>query len=269
MKETSPTFQLERFIHERKQLTLGQRQEARRKLEDLAKTGLGVERLPTQNLAQALANSFYARISPTFLNQSNLGNIFAGHSEFSGKPNYLQINIPKFGVYSLDNPTMELFLYKDIFGYSFRVRSPSNLPRVLRQNLVFATEFGKDPRKDLWVHGEEQESWRPNPSFLGFCKKEKRFPREIKYNYSLSSSFYGFIPQETKAELAEASTIFGKSIFLVAETKPEDWTLQKTPKPKVVQDPLLVGVIQDKCYLIDHFDTTPVEDYARKEFLDD
>jgi len=269
MKETSPTFQLERFIHERKQLTLEQRQEARRKLEDLAKTGLGVERLPTQNLAQALANSFYARISPTFLDQGQIGNVFAGNSEFSGKPNYLQINIPKFGIYSLDNPNMELLLDKDIFSYySFRVNSPSDLPRVLRQNLVFATEFGKDSRKDLWVHGE-QVSWRQDPSFLGFCKKEKRFPKEIKYNYSLSSSFYGFIPQETKAELAEARMIFGKSIFLVAETKSEDWTLQKTPKPKVVQDPLLIGVIQDKCYLIDHFDTTPVEDYARKEFIED
>lgn len=264
MKKTQ-TFELGEFIQERKDLTIEQRREARQRLEELSKTGLGVERLPKENLAQALANSFYAKISPEFLQSHQLtsfciikGLLNSGQRE---------VRVPRFGIYSLDSPliTLELSKVSLVGDYNFRVLSPKGLPQILTEQLVFATEFGKDPHPELWHHYSGlSHRWGPS-SFFGITNK-KRVPKDVQIGYYLSNSFYGFIPETTKAEIREATPIFGKNLFLVAETKPEDWTLQKTPAPRIIEDPLILGVIDRKCYLVDHFDTTPVEEYARQEY---
>lgn len=254
MKQTQTT-ELREFVQERKDLPLEQRIEARQRLEELAKTGLGVERLPRENLAQALANSHYSRISPEFLRQhQTLKDTVQAKGE---------LRVPKFGVYELNDPHMIIFFEKREFGeYVFRVSSPKNLPIVLSEQLLFSTEFGRDNHPELWDH-YPLESRRYSGMF---CRKDKRLPKKLPIWYSLSSLFYGFIPETTKQEIKEAREIFDHSLFLVAETKPEDWAVKSLPPPRLIEDPLILGVIGGKCYLVDHFDTSPVEDYARKEF---
>jgi hypothetical protein len=246
-----------------KKLTLEERRLARKRLEDLTKTGLGIEKLPQENIAQALLGANYSRISSEFLRQYQLvpftlWNVF-------GVKETRSLRLPKFGVYSLNDPMMIFSTTRDEFGCcNFRVLSPDNLPRVLSKELLLATEYGKDSNQDEWQHFNGRSS-----RYSGFFSKRKfRLPKNIEQmDYVFSSSFYGILPEETKQEISEAREIIGKNIFLITETTPSDWEMRRNPKPRVVKDPLLVGVVGDKCYLIDHFDTTPVEDYARREFL--
>lgn len=250
-EQQTQTFELQRYIERKIDLTLEQRREARLKLEELSKTGLGVERLPAENLAQALANAHYPKISPEFLRQNQLA------SE-------IKIRVPKFGVYSLDDPHMIMKLERGEFGNcNFEIAHPKGVPEILVKELLFATEYGKDVHPELWSHyigGSRRYSG-------SFSKRGTRLPKEIeRIAYVMGSSFYGFIPDRTKQEVSEAKTIFGDRLFLIAETKPEDWTLTKIPRPRIVKDPLILGIIANKCYLVDHFDTSPVEDYARREF---
>ena len=251
---------LERFVQPVKTLTLEQRSEARKRLEELTKTGLGVERFPQENLAQALANSFYSRISPEFLRMSQVYH--------SPKNPEFKIRVPKFGVYSLDNPAMNLYFGHEFEeGYFFRVTSPEDFPRILREHLLLSTDFGEDTHSELWCHSPGTSN-RYNGLF---CPKDKKLPKHLRKKYHwnphvLSSTFYGFLPEKTKQEIAEAKPLFRNDLFLVAATKPESWAFTKFSPPKLVRDPLILGIIGEKCYLIDHFDTTPIEDYARREF---
>jgi hypothetical protein len=110
--------------------------------------------------------------------------------------------------------------------------------------------------------------------FYGFEGELRRTPRtrahlrqfgsNVAYskNYHSSAYFNGLIPQKTKEKLSVADQIFWKDSYLVVEIKPEDWNVHR-----VHADPLLISVDKSgKAYLIDHFDTTPMEERVRREF---
>ena len=80
-------------------------------------------------------------------------------------------------------------------------------------------------------------------------------------NTKFSTEFNGLIPVKTKVKAEKAKKDFGEELYLITETKPKDWK-----QKKIVSDPLLIGVLNDKSYLIDHFDCTSMENYIRKEF---
>ncbi|MBS3093700.1 hypothetical protein J4456_03930 [Candidatus Pacearchaeota archaeon] len=80
---------------------------------------------------------------------------------------------------------------------------------------------------------------------------------------NLSSEFNGILPTVTKEKIKIAKSIFPKQVYLFAETKPDEWG-HKEYSP----DPLIVGVsLDNRTYLVDHFNTTKLEDYVRREFL--
>lgn len=82
----------------------------------------------------------------------------------------------------------------------------------------------------------------------------------------IQSKFIGLIPQKTKEKVEKSLEHFFKdAIYLVAETKPEEWNVEK-----IKIDPLVIGLIANKdAHLIAHFDTTPLEDLVKDNFLGD
>lgn len=78
---------------------------------------------------------------------------------------------------------------------------------------------------------------------------------------SWTTAFIGIIPSQIKKRIAIAEHAFSH-LFLIAETEPKDWTGVQT----VNVDPLLIGTIDNRAWLFDKFDTTPVEDYVAMEF---
>ena len=79
------------------------------------------------------------------------------------------------------------------------------------------------------------------------------------------SAFKGIIPETTKEKIKEATKIFtgceSRGIFLIKECP--SWL-----EHPITKDPLIVGVIGDHAYLIDHFDCTDLEHWIKQEFTE-
>ncbi len=74
----------------------------------------------------------------------------------------------------------------------------------------------------------------------------------------------------TKDERQRLEEPVSRMMYFIAETKPEDWKQvpldQIRPSPRYTVEPLAVLVVDNRMFLVDHFDTTPLENYVRKEF---
>ena len=90
----------------------------------------------------------------------------------------------------------------------------------------------------------------------------------LLYNYlsppeRITSTFNGIIPNETKERVRNAERYFNRDDFyIIAETKPEEWQITK----KITKDPLMTAVKHNKCFLVDHFDTTPLEKFIVNQY---
>ena len=106
--------------------------------------------------------------------------------------------------------------------------------------------------------------------FRTYLSKAVEIPHDLQEwlghqttSLDIKSYFQGIVPVETKRKIKEARKVFGKrKLFFIAETRPESWDVKE-----ITRDPLVVGVLEDKCYLVDKFDTTPLEEYVSKEFV--
>ena len=80
---------------------------------------------------------------------------------------------------------------------------------------------------------------------------------------SLKSQFQGLIPPPVRAKIQAAGPVF-EDIYIVTESV--EWKLNTvvTLDPRV--DPLVVGRIKDRFWLIAVFDLTAAEDHARREY---
>lgn len=87
-----------------------------------------------------------------------------------------------------------------------------------------------------------------------------RFSQEYPdvINQMFTATFHGLIPQTTREKIEEARPLFDE-IAIVSEE--HQW---KAEEIKV--DPLIIGMIGESTFLIDHFDTTGAEDYIIAKF---
>lgn len=93
---------------------------------------------------------------------------------------------------------------------------------------------------------------------------------------TLSYTYTGAIPTETRQKIQQAKTDFADqrgnpgTVFLLAETQPNNWLLERpTVRSRVrdwAADPLVVAYHHGALWLIDSYDTTPLEQYLATEF---
>jgi len=110
-----------------------------------------------------------------------------------------------------------------------------------------------------------------NPIITDPLLQTLQTPKKIE----IESRFNGLIPQNVKKNISLATRLFNeKEIYLIAETKPEDWAIKKiTENPKIIitEDPIIIGIEQqnnyNRAYLIDHFDCTPIEAIVKDNFV--
>ena len=125
-----------------------------------------------------------------------------------------------------------------------------NLPDIFTNELIKTTEFFK------------YSKYKKINEIFEF--KQRKFPMEIKTKYKenieLNSYLNGIIPIETKQKIKQAKQVFDNKIYLIAETETQNWNIKKYNK-----NPLVVGVNDKKCYFIDKFNTTILEDYASEQ----
>ncbi|MBI3334525.1 hypothetical protein HYZ97_03490 [Candidatus Pacearchaeota archaeon] len=104
-----------------------------------------------------------------------------------------------------------------------------------------------------------------------FSEVSSGFESGSEYPKALTANFNGLIPNKTREKIRIAKHIFQRgffasNIYIIKEET--DW--KGTP----VRDPLVVGILREapgryKAYLIDQFDTTPLERYVAQEFITD
>ncbi len=232
-------------------------------LEELMSNALPSEKLPLEKehkkLYHELVSREYAPIDVSFLGTSSTLKLNRGKLPI----NY-EIKVPRFSVYPFyGNNTFSTEILAGWFYSYVDTRMDIKLPRVIIESLLKSFEFSDFPTSEPKII----------QFFRGSNKVEYRFnkvPRLIKYKYhgrhTLKSQFNGLIPEETKRSVKEATKYFPENkIMLVAETKPENWNIEFR---HITKDPVVIGVSKyGGCFLIDHFDTTPLEDLVRSNFL--
>jgi hypothetical protein len=107
----------------------------------------------------------------------------------------------------------------------------------------------------------------PNPKILSqpyseFLVKEQNLGNRSHSKYEIRDEFKGIIPEETKDKIKEAHEKCENgeldNIWLIKEA---EWNLSK-----VTEDPLIIGILGNRAYLIDHFDCTDIEKWVKAEF---
>ena len=79
--------------------------------------------------------------------------------------------------------------------------------------------------------------------------------------YSITARYDGVIPPETKEKVRTAEKLFER-VYLLTEVK--KWKLQATARPRL--DPLVLGLKTGHLFLIAEYDTTPIEEWVKREF---
>jgi|SRR3989344_1223045 len=100
-----------------------------------------------------------------------------------------------------------------------------------------------------------------NCRYFGCITRSDGFQYFDEHRYIFTSEFKGLIPQRVKEKVKRSLEHFNKNdIYLIAETKPEEWNVTSIRKG----DPLVIGLIENKyAHLIDHFDCTPLENLVK------
>lgn len=281
MTEQTQAFDVTPYLTGRQGASHEEIQKLEEQLEELVHRGFNLEALPKKLLAMQKAACTYQRISPEFLRMSGEKRWTPG----GWARDIHVIFVPRFGVYSLDNTKMTLQCGYGSPDFYFGVKEP-RLPEVFIKQLAMVTEIFKDGQTGSLLrfsdnslgYNRDYNTWLPvvddslprkirNKQIRDFNEfKENlagRYDRDI---VTLSSTFNGLFPRETRERIIKAKPLFGNDLFIVAETKPEEWTIGRYVPPRLVEEPLVIGVIDDKCFLVDQFDTTPLEDYVRREF---
>ncbi len=78
----------------------------------------------------------------------------------------------------------------------------------------------------------------------------------------IEAQYTGVIPDSVRAKITQAKEVFGEGIYILSEV--EEWRVGRGVRATV--DPLVLGFKGGVLYLIDQYDTTPLEEFARREF---
>lgn len=209
----------------------------RRRLKTLREDSFGCERVFQPELIEKIALSTYPQISPEFLK-------FSFHLPIKEDSYIKLIKVPRFGIYSLHDPKMLISINPNynIYEVGLSIEKPKNLQSSITKQIYLAL-------------GLKEEKF-------GKLYRELRNCGLI----NIGSSFNGIVPSKTRKNIKDAEEIFDKSIYFIVETKPENWHVNSHIPESFIRDPLILGVFNEKCFLIDKFDTMRLEDYVAAEF---
>lgn len=233
---------------------------------ELTANSFSIERLPLERLHREIKpleskrkklflSSKYQTLDLSFLRMSNQVN-------FEGKT----LQLPKFSVYHLNNLEFSISFLRGIdqtYGFFWRkfkinkgeiIAQFFDLPKIFSDYLSKSLEFNQ--LRHINAASMCYYTNVPEELISKYCPG-----KDSNNRFRIGTIFNGLLPAETHRKIIEARGEKEVEVYIIAETKPEHWTRVLPTK-----DPLAVGVFEDKCYLIDHFNTTPLEDYVKKEF---
>lgn len=229
-------YELEKYLQVPNTLVGDRRSETDGRLEQLiVSASMGIERKGKEFLQEKRAKLNYPLIDPSFLSisQSEERQFTRGNGE---KPLDLKMELPIFAVYPLTESSLRIDVevghsYADCGLIGPDVKMTPGLPDVLGSQLQRAVTFNRYARSCC-------DSAYSN-----------------KYYGSFETSFVGLIPPEVKQEIENARGLFDlEQIYIVVEAV---WNPVKVVPTR---DPLVLGLKNEKCFLISQFYTTPLEE---------
>ena len=257
----------------------------------LSKSTLECEKLCAKKLYQQIISANYPLIDQSFLSFKNTS------------PANKNLSLPKFSIYELfgeNKFVIDMNLENDEIRFNPRYIENKHfsfgteLPEIFEKEILKVFDFGTATKAvslksiyaskveyDYYVNANkkikdceeyaEKDCNQPLRSYLHFKDNYYKTAHYSKLNgkeLKLTSQLNIIVPDSVKENVSMAEKHFNKNIYMIAETKPENWAVQLTPRPRISADPLVLGVFEDKCFLIDHFKMTNLEDRIRKEFLE-
>lgn len=164
------------------------------------------------------------------------------------------IKVPTFSVYpfyGINEFSMKLGTFK---GYVEINNRKKILPIILESRLLKSVGAFKIDEINADVYGGR------------FYYTDRPHER----NLYIESEFNGLIPLKTKKKVEKAKKYFKDDIYIVVETKPEEWSFEKKLEdPDIKEDPLVIGLIGKNANIIDHFNTTALENLVKDTYLKD
>jgi hypothetical protein len=259
------TLELAQYVREPIKRDESFAQNLERVLTELEKEGFGIEALPKRELIHQKALITYPRVSPEFLRMHNEKEYVVWGSERS------TLQVPRFGVYSFENPRMTINLGYTLFDgpFFFEVEEPSGLPLVLTEELARSSELFAGSDKTGIYLDTTQEPTRQRFWTWGYVLSE-----DIKHKFkkhrgiTLRSTFHGIVPSWVREEVRKAKRVFSNNVYIVAETSPEEWSIEKYQRPRIAGDPIVIGISKNECFYVGKFNTTPLEKYVVSEFVE-
>lgn len=221
-----------------------------------------VEKATLRRLYAQKAQHTYPELDLSFLNMSNA-------VEYEGE----EILLPRFSVYRLSDKKGS-----NEFSVSFRFDKSTDggnsgwavylpdLPRIFLTQILKSTDFYQNCEE----HTRINHPHKGNLLYHKFFKVTKEIGKKYKSiiaagrerGITCTSTFQGIIPDETLVEVEEAEKIFGENgLFVITETKPKEWNIVDFSK-----DPLFVGLMDNKCFLVNSSYTTPMEKVIGREY---
>jgi hypothetical protein len=239
----------------------------------------GCERLQLEQLCQRKAELEFPGLDLSFLGMKSYTDVKSKVTDET-----YRIPVPRFGVYPINDVNLtfhvDLRFHKDgsnnvrfqfnmkeieVTTHQFTTNRPREIYRAHREidvPSIFAMPLVGSIGKYVKTYRDESRSYMEKISHDCIGNSEI-IPDEHARATHLQSTFNGIIPERTRERIRVAAETFKKEdMYLIAEVKPEDWNVGD----RITEDPLVVGVAGEKAHLIDHFETTPMEDYVRREF---
>jgi len=252
------------------------------------------EKLLVPALCQQRADLAYSQLDLSFLSMCN-------KVQINVRNKTLKTTLPKFGVipvfgYPAMNVTFDLIPFSDkYFQAQFLwindcAKYATNEREVdvrFGVHLVKTLEFAQYSTPEIIIDGYgepitklkdlEKETYYMGFSFSDPPKKLLEKYEDLTKNDDGKKSDYGLLkilgkynfnqllPDETKDKIEDAQRFFRKEeLYIIPAIEPDEWNCSSFLQRST--DPLVVGLKGAKCYLIDVFGTTSIEDYVRKEF---
>ena len=230
---------LNRFVDCPRKLEEGEKKSLDQLITETEATLMDVEILPLKMLK--LRQLGCRRINMRFLDGSREAYI----PQLRG-----EVKVPLFGVFKLTETGFAGFQAEISIAYQqvrFKFKGiPDIFGRHLQKSFGILSRFAGDHLS----HNISEQNQQ--------CLANKYGSRGM----TISTQFLGIIPLETKKKIASAREIFDDQIFLISEVEADAWECKV-----ITDDPLIVGIFEGKTYLVDHFDTTSIENFVLDEFM--
>ncbi len=209
-----------------------------------------IERAVLDRLCKERASSLYPILHVSFLQ-------YSARKVYEKK----EIQLPQFSVYPLFRENRFSLDFRTSIRYISKVSMLNGeipVPDIFSEHLVKSLELClmSTPQKNTSNDGYIFEEL---PSFLFKKYKKLSEPTGI---LRFESTLHALIPKESRMQIEKARKYFqNDELYLIAETKPEDWNIEK-----IADDPLVIGTKGKDCYFISPFHSTSLEKYIPKEF---